>query len=159
MAHWDEVAHTADPSPRWSAYYHRRLADIYCFLTPPDPRILELGCGEADLLAALEPSVGVGVDFSEEMLAKAHERHPELRLIQSDVHDLELDETFRRHHSIRPRKRPVGHPHGIRAHRAALHSTDAHHPELLQPRLAAPARVGQPPRHVAADAGSELGYA
>jgi hypothetical protein len=38
--------------------------------------------------------VGVGVDFSEEMLARAHERHPELRLIQSDVHDLELDETF-----------------------------------------------------------------
>jgi hypothetical protein len=38
--------------------------------------------------------VGVGVDFSEEMLAKARERHPELRVIRSDVHDLELDETF-----------------------------------------------------------------
>ena len=30
--------------------------------------VLELGCGTGDLLAALEPSLGVGVDFAPELL-------------------------------------------------------------------------------------------
>jgi SAM-dependent methyltransferase len=93
-AHWDAVARRTDVSRRWSGYYHRRLAEIYRFLMPPSPRVLELGCGEGDLLAALDPAEGVGVDFSGEMLAQARERHPGLRLIQADVHDLDLDETF-----------------------------------------------------------------
>ncbi|MEN8161135.1 MAG: hypothetical protein ABFS41_13775, partial [Myxococcota bacterium] len=52
IAHWDGVARSSE-APGWSAYYHRRLADVYRFLAPPSPRVLELGCGEGDLLAAL----------------------------------------------------------------------------------------------------------
>ncbi|NRA02467.1 MAG: glycosyltransferase [Myxococcales bacterium] len=94
LAHWNQVAAEFSGSRRWSAYYHRRLAEIYRHLIPLGSRVLELGCAEGDLLAALEPEVGVGVDFSEKMLALARDRHPELRLIQADVHDLEIDGTF-----------------------------------------------------------------
>lgn len=93
-AHWNALAADAGVSRRWSAYYHRRLARIYRHLIPRGSRVLELGCAEGDLLAALEPELGVGVDFSESMLALARERHPELRLIEADVHELELDESF-----------------------------------------------------------------
>ena len=41
------------------------------FLIPPGKRVLELGCGRGDLLAALEPSYGVGIDFGAETIAKA----------------------------------------------------------------------------------------
>ena len=94
LAHWNQVAAKLGASRRLSAYYHRRLAEIYRHLIPPRARILELGCSEGDLLAALEPEVGVGVDFSGNMLDRARERHPELQLIQADVHDLEIDGTF-----------------------------------------------------------------
>src|ERR1700732_3930432 len=50
-----------------SNYYHRRLIEIYQFLIPPGQRVLEMGCGDGDLLASLKPSEGVGVDFSPEM--------------------------------------------------------------------------------------------
>lgn len=93
-AHWDQVAERFGRKRRLGAYYHRRLAQIYRHLVPPGSRVLELGCGGGDLLAALEPEVGVGVDFSAKMLEIARERHPQLRLIQADVHEVELDETF-----------------------------------------------------------------
>ncbi len=56
--------------------------------------MLELGCGQGDLLAAVEPAVGVGVDFSAAMIERAARRHPNLRFVVADAHDVELAETF-----------------------------------------------------------------
>jgi hypothetical protein len=57
-------------------------------------RVLEVGCGSGDLLAAVRPGYGVGLDFSPAMLALARERHPGLRFIEGDAHDFDLGETF-----------------------------------------------------------------
>jgi len=90
---WNTVARA--PSPRnLSRYYHERLADLYRFRIPEGSRVIELGSGNGDLLAALRPSRGVGIDFSEEMVRIAQERHPELEFLQADVHDLDLSEPF-----------------------------------------------------------------
>jgi ubiquinone/menaquinone biosynthesis C-methylase UbiE len=77
-----------------SSYYHRYLAEIYRYLIPAQSRVLELGCGRGDLLAALEPSLGVGVDFSPILLKLAAQRHPELHFVQGDAHELSLKGTF-----------------------------------------------------------------
>jgi SAM-dependent methyltransferase len=92
--HWDRVAVATDPYRGWGGYYHRRLEELYRFHIPPDRRVLEIGCGTGDLLAAVKPSFGVGIDFSGEMIARAKRRHPELKFIQTDVHDLALQGTF-----------------------------------------------------------------
>jgi SAM-dependent methyltransferase len=78
----------------WGGYYHRRLAEIYRNLCPPGKRVLELGCAHGDLLAALKPSTGVGVDFSPEMILRARERHPELIFIEADALNLNLEDKF-----------------------------------------------------------------
>jgi SAM-dependent methyltransferase len=57
------------------------------FLIPPGKRLLELGCGRGDLLAALEPSYGVGVDFSSKTIATAKESHPGLNFVLGDAED------------------------------------------------------------------------
>src|SRR3712207_287632 len=87
-AHWDTVARRTDAGDGWGRAYHRRLVEVYRFLVPPGRRVLEIGCGRGDLLAALRPAVGVGVDFSAESIALARRRHPELRFVQADAHDL-----------------------------------------------------------------------
>ena len=56
--------------------------------------MLELGCGLGDLLASLEPSRGVGVDFSSNILNSARSRHPHLEFIEADVQELDLNESF-----------------------------------------------------------------
>ncbi len=95
LAHWDEVARRMDTQRSWGGhYYRRRLTQVYQFLAPPHLRVLELGCAQGDLLAALKPTVGVGVDFSGEMIRRAARRHPELRFLHADAHNLPLTETF-----------------------------------------------------------------
>jgi SAM-dependent methyltransferase len=94
VAHWDEIARKTERDEGAGRYYHRRLAEIYRFLIPPGQRVLELGCGRGDLLAALRPSEGVGVDLSPQMIRQAQARHPALRFVQSDAVDLAIEEPF-----------------------------------------------------------------
>src|SRR5437899_1668493 len=85
--YWDLFARSPWKRDGMRRYYRQRLAEVYAFLIPPGSRILELGCGQGDLLAALRPSYGLGVDFSPEMLARAREKHPSLRFLECDVHE------------------------------------------------------------------------
>jgi ubiquinone/menaquinone biosynthesis C-methylase UbiE len=92
--HWNEVARELEIRTGWGGYYHRRLIEVYQFLVAPGQSILELGCGRGDLLAALKPDLGVGVDFSEEMLRAARRQHPTLHFVYADAHALNLTEKF-----------------------------------------------------------------
>jgi SAM-dependent methyltransferase len=70
------------------------LEQIYRHLVPVGSSVIELGSGDGDLLAALEPKRGVGVDFSTENVELARSRHPDLEFVEADVHELEMSETF-----------------------------------------------------------------
>lgn len=94
VSHWDEIARTRPAETLFSCEYHRRLREIYRHLISPGLAVLELGCGRGDLLAAVAPARGVGVDFSAEMLKAARQRRPNLTFIEADAHALRLDETF-----------------------------------------------------------------
>ena len=95
VAHWDAIARKRDSWQGMGRWYHRRLHDIYAFHVNPNQSVLEVGCAEGHLLASLKPARGVGIDFSEEMIRRAKERHPELTFIHVDAHDLSsLNETF-----------------------------------------------------------------
>lgn len=87
IAHWDQVARNWNNKVGLNQYYHQRLGEIYRSLVTPNMKVLELGCGQGDLLAALKPKVGVGVDFSSEMIKRGKEKYPSLQLIQGDAHD------------------------------------------------------------------------
>jgi SAM-dependent methyltransferase len=80
----------SDELARWrefNAAYHEDDLKFMRFLIPPGKRVLELGCGRGDLLAALEPSYGVGVDFGAKTIARANELHPHLYFVLGDVED------------------------------------------------------------------------
>ena len=68
------VEASVDEQERWrkinEVYYSTDL-QFMRFLIPPGKRVLELGCGRGDVLAALDPAYGVGIDFSSETIARA----------------------------------------------------------------------------------------
>jgi SAM-dependent methyltransferase len=70
-----------------ASFFHAEDVRYLKFLIPPGARVLELGCGTGDLLAALEPQFGVGVDFSAGMIAQARAAHPDLTFSVGDIED------------------------------------------------------------------------
>lgn len=69
------------------SHYHRQQERTFRFLASPGKRVLELGCGTGELLAALEPSEGVGVDLSPAMVAQARAAFPHLAFAVGDAED------------------------------------------------------------------------
>jgi len=77
-------------SRRRHRYFYDYLTRILRVRVPAGLRVLDLGCGSGDLLAALEPSHGVGIDVSGVAIRAARERHRDretLRFIEGDVAD------------------------------------------------------------------------
>ena len=75
-------------------YYYRWLERIYRFAVRPNSRVLHVGCECGDLLAAVSPSYGVGIDANSEYIAVARDRFSHLHLHCMDPHELRLDEKF-----------------------------------------------------------------
>jgi len=80
----------------WKAalLYPRLLARYFSFLIPPGARVLELGCGSGDLLAAVKPARGVGVDFSPNAIERAAQRHPGLEFHVAEAGEFTCAEQF-----------------------------------------------------------------
>jgi SAM-dependent methyltransferase len=72
---------------KFNASYREDDLKFMRFLIPPGKRVLELGCGRGDLLAGLQPSYGVGVDFSARTIAGADALHPDLHFALGDAED------------------------------------------------------------------------
>jgi ubiquinone/menaquinone biosynthesis C-methylase UbiE len=96
-AYFDSIAPRRDAVKPRNRCYQRELRRLVRRLVPKRRRVLEIGCGTGDLLAELQPSRGVGVDFSSKMIEIARLRHPELTFFQADAEELPRalqDETF-----------------------------------------------------------------
>jgi SAM-dependent methyltransferase len=93
-AFFDAFAPSEQHWRRRNRTYYRLVERICRFLIPPGGKVLEIGCGSGDLLAALEPADGVGVDVSGEMVELARSRHPSLRFDHAAGERLDLGETY-----------------------------------------------------------------
>jgi len=92
--HWDHVAKLTDSGMEGGKTYKKLLLDYYQFHIPKQRSVLELGCGRGDLLESLEPSFGVGIDFSRQMIERAAKRSSKLFFIQADAHYLPIKHQF-----------------------------------------------------------------
>jgi ubiquinone/menaquinone biosynthesis C-methylase UbiE len=82
---------------RWKKrrkYYNRSLEKYFSFFIPEGSSVLEIGCGTGELLDAVKPSRGVGIDFSEKMIELAKSEFPHLHFMVDDIEDLQYDEKF-----------------------------------------------------------------
>jgi len=75
-------------------YYHGELEKYLRFLVPEGASVLEIGCGTGELLAAVRPGRGVGIDISPKMVEKARQNFSHLEFVVDDFEDLQISETF-----------------------------------------------------------------
>ena len=94
--HFDWVAEN-DAGPRkYQRGFRAQTREFLRFHVPEGARVLEWGCGPGDLLAALKPSRGLGIDLSPKMVARAQAAHPDehLEFREGDLHELTVEEKF-----------------------------------------------------------------
>jgi SAM-dependent methyltransferase len=93
-SYFDKLASTREKWKKRNRFYHKTLEKHFAFIIPEGATVLELGCGTGDLLNAVKPSLGVGIDFSENMLNIARAKYPKLNFIHADVADFSSEYKF-----------------------------------------------------------------
>lgn len=89
-AFFDHYAAEVDYWHRRNAGYHKAIASLARFYIIPGAQVLEVGSGNGDLLAALNPSYGLGVDISGGMVRLAAKKYPYLEFRQFSAERLDL---------------------------------------------------------------------
>lgn len=74
--------------------YRRQLAHYYNLLIPPTASVLDVGCGDGELLALLVAARKTGVDLSEAQVERARARMPEGTFYCQAGELLDLPETY-----------------------------------------------------------------
>lgn len=92
--YFDGHAEQRDAWKKHAYYYHGQIERLLRQLIPAGQSVVEVGCATGDLLHALEPGGGLGVDFSAKTLAVARAKYPGLRFELDDLEDLKTRETF-----------------------------------------------------------------
>lgn len=94
IEHYNNLASRRDEWIQKSSYYYRHMNEYFSFLVPKNVRVLEIGCATGTVLDHVQPSHGVGIDFSEEMIKIATEKYPQHTFYTMDAEAISLDEKF-----------------------------------------------------------------
>jgi ubiquinone/menaquinone biosynthesis C-methylase UbiE len=92
--YFENLAPKRDRWKRRNRFYHKILEKHIAFIIPEGSLVLELGCGTGDLLNAVKPLVGVGVDFSEKMVERAATKYPHLKFVHADAAEYSTKQEF-----------------------------------------------------------------
>lgn len=86
---YEEKHESLERARRARRYYYDYLTRVLQARVPAGARVLEIGCASGQMLAALQPSHGVGVDLSSRAVAKARLLHQgtNLHFIEGDGGD------------------------------------------------------------------------
>jgi ubiquinone/menaquinone biosynthesis C-methylase UbiE len=89
--YFDKIALELDRWNRRNKYYYQDIHKLHNFIIPSGSNVLEIGCGTGDLLAATNPKLGVGIDFSEPVIALAKEKYPDLEFYCIDAENIDAN--------------------------------------------------------------------
>ncbi len=91
---YNSIAERVDRWRRRNTLYYKTIRQYFGFMIPEGSRVLEIGSGTGDLLNAVRPSRGVGIDFSQKMVDIARRKYPHLEFLCLDAEQFRLDEQF-----------------------------------------------------------------
>jgi 2-polyprenyl-3-methyl-5-hydroxy-6-metoxy-1,4-benzoquinol methylase len=87
--YFEKNALKRDKWKKRNRFYQHSIERQYSFIIPPGSTVLELGCSTGDLLNAVKPGKGIGVDFSKKVIEIAKDKYPHLEFHVADVLDFD----------------------------------------------------------------------
>jgi SAM-dependent methyltransferase len=92
--YFDSISGQWDAWKARNRYYHRNIETLLKFLIPEGSSVLEVGCATGDLLGAVNPGFGMGVDLSAKMVELARRKHEALTFEKMDAEELQIRKKF-----------------------------------------------------------------
>jgi ubiquinone/menaquinone biosynthesis C-methylase UbiE len=92
--HFNQLALKYKNKKRFGNYYWNEITRYINYFTNDDIEILEIGCGEGDLLSGISGKKKTGIDFSPKMIANAKEKYPDITFIEGKAENIELNKKF-----------------------------------------------------------------
>lgn len=93
-SYFDTFAETMYSRAKKRSFYYRNVEKLVRFFIPEGQTVLEMGTGVGDLLAAVKPKKGVGIDLSTKILAIAREMYPDLSFYRMGAENMSFGEKF-----------------------------------------------------------------
>ena len=87
IKHFDKLAAVRESWISKSNGFYSEDIKIMKEYIPEGSKILEVGCGTGHLIAALKPSVGVGIDISAGMIKEGKKKYPNIEFIEADIEE------------------------------------------------------------------------
>jgi len=85
LDYFEKTASTRDRWKRRNRFYQKTIERQFAFIIPEGATVLELGCSTGDLLNAVKPGKGIGIDFSETAIQIAQQKYPHLEFQLADA--------------------------------------------------------------------------
>jgi len=94
LDYFESIAPKRDKWKRRNRFYQKTIEQQFSFIIPEGSTVLELGCSTGDLLNAVKPGKGIGVDFSPTAINIAKQKYPHLEFYLADAHEFIPNETI-----------------------------------------------------------------
>lgn len=93
--YFDGIAKTRKER-KFSHYYWNEITQYVAYFSHQDSSVLEVGCGNGDLLAAISGKHKTGIDVSKEYINWAKDRHAgkNIEFLVMDANDISLNQTY-----------------------------------------------------------------
>ena len=92
--HYDKNFDSLIRSKKFYKYYHSLINKYYKFSILENNSVLEIGCGNGDLLNSVKPKYGVGIDTSKKFIDLAKDKYTNLNFYCDSIETLQLDYKF-----------------------------------------------------------------
>ena len=92
--YFERIAPVWDYWHHKNRFYHCKMTELIRGMVRPRARVLELGSGTGDLLAALAPTAAIGLNVAEALTALARRKHPEFQFETVEVDQVKMADGF-----------------------------------------------------------------
>ncbi|HLN73614.1 MAG TPA: glycosyltransferase [Prolixibacteraceae bacterium] len=87
LDYFERIAPKRDKWKKRNRFYQKTIERQFAFIIPEGSTVLELGCSTGDLLNAVKPAKGIGVDFSATAIDIAKQKYPQYEFYLADAVD------------------------------------------------------------------------
>lgn len=92
--HFYKIAKDYSKWKKKNTYYYQHLKSFLRRIIRPGSKVLEIGCTTGEMLASVQPRIGVGIDISSELIKIASQKFPQYSFLNTSIEEFRYEGKF-----------------------------------------------------------------